>query len=211
MCYAGMGEYIYPINSREGDTLAFISVSGYRIEPNEASKRMTRVAQKYNLPVEELLDTYHKNVTHTLPDQRDLDTKIMPLCRMFELLNLLVSDLNHDGIANVTRSSLLSLAVVYLRRNYARPVTVDQVARVCHCSSSTLSHIFKKELGVSIREYVRSLRISEAVQMLKNTDLPISTISDMLGYCTPNYFCQVFIREKGQSPSRFRQECKKRQ
>ena len=205
ICYAGMGEFIFLVNDLEGKTLAFISVSGYRFDEATGKKRAAYAAQKYNLPMEKLMDTYENSLTDTLPEKEELHAKIAPLCRMFELLNLLLSDLNTNGFEDMTRSSVLSLAVVYLRRNYARNVRVEEVARMCHCSNSTLSHMFKKELGISVREYIRQLRIKDAQRLLNNTDLPIGTISDMLGFNNPNYFCHVFTQATGQSPTKYRQ------
>lgn len=211
ICYAGMGEYVFPIKNKEGQTLAFISVSGYRIRPQEAYQRMDRVARKYGLSSKELLETYRQNLRDDVPEKEALIPLIMPLCRMFELLNLLLSDMSMDGVENISRSSILSHAVVYLRRNYAHSISIEDVAGVCHCSPSTLSHMFKKELGSSIREYIRKLRMADAVQLLKNTELQVNSIGDMLGYANPNYFCSVFSKEMGCSPTAFRQRCQKKQ
>ena len=49
VCYAGMGEYVYPIQGKYGNTLAFISVSGYRIHEDTVSHRIAYIAQKYHL------------------------------------------------------------------------------------------------------------------------------------------------------------------
>lgn len=208
VCYAGMGEYVYPIRGKNGLPLAFISVSGYRVQEEMAARRITYVAQKYNLNEQELKKTYRRSLREIPVDAASLDVKIMPLCRMFELLNLLLADLCGNDVESMTRSSILSHAVVFLRRNYARTIHVEDVAKACHCSASTLSHMFQKELGISIRAYIRDLRMTDARRMLRNTDMPISAISDMLGYGNPNYFCNVFTAQNGDSPTEFRQKSK---
>ena len=53
------------------------------------------------------------------------------------------------------------------------------------------------------------MRMNDAMRMLQGTDLPINTISDMLGFANPNYFSNVFLKETGCSPSEFRQKSKK--
>lgn len=208
ICYAGMGEYVYPIRGRNGAPQAFISVSGYRLQEKAAARRIAYVAQKYHLNEQELKKTYRKSLKDLPKDPDALAARIMPLCHMFELLNLLLADLCGNDVESMTRSSILSHAVVFLRRNYAQPVNVGDVAKACHCSPSTLSHMFKKELGISIREYIRDLRMADARRMLRNTDMPISAISDMLGYGNPNYFCNVFTAQTGCSPTEFRQKSK---
>lgn len=209
VCYAGMGEYVYPIRGKDGNTLAFISVSGYRMHEDTVAQRINYVAQKYHLNRQELIATYRKSVRGLSPDTESLTAKIMPLCRMFELLNLLLVELNANEVESMTRSSILGHAVVFLRKNYAQPISVKDVSDACHCSISTLSHMFKKELGISVREYIRDLRMADAMRMLSNTDLPINSISDMLGYGNPNYFCNVFSQQMGCSPTDYRQKSKK--
>lgn len=209
VCYAGMGEYVYPIRDKNGKPLAFISVSGYKIQDESIMQRIAYTAKKYNLNEDELKKTYQRSLREIPSDLELLDTRIAPLCRMFELLNLLLSDFSTNNIESMTRSSILSHAVVFLRRNYATRINVKDVAKVCHCSTSTLSHMFKKELGVSIREYICNMRMNDAMRMLQGTDLPINAISDMLGFANPNYFSNVFLKETGCSPSEFRQKSKK--
>lgn len=211
ICYAGMGEYVYPICGKNGEALAFISVSGYRIQEETVSQRIAHVAQKYQLNEQELKTTFQRSMRDAPSNVESLTAKIMPLCRMFELLNLLLSELCVNEVESMTRSSILSHAVVYLRRNYSRSISVEDVSGACHCSPSTISHMFKKELGISIREYIRDLRMADAMRMLKDTDLSINTVSDILGYGNPNYFCNVFTQETGCSPTAFRQKSKKRQ
>lgn len=206
-CYAGMGEWVFPIYSLDETPLAFISVSGYRICDQKAYARIAAVAQLYGHSQQQLLDSYHKNLA-PLPDKEQLMPQIAPLCRMFELLNVQLSRCEPGAVGSMTQSSILSHAVVYLRRNYNQPVSAEQVARSCHCSVSSLSHLFKQNLGVSIRDYLQQLRLADAKRLLSETDLPINAISDLLGYGNPNYFCNVFRKIEGIPPTLFRKQQK---
>lgn len=210
VCYAGMGEYIFPICSREGKPLAFLSISGYQIEENKALERIGATARRYGYSVERLKDSYYRDLKRKLPDLNELSVHIAPLCRMFELLDVLLSDLPHGAVGNPAQNNILSHAVVYLRRHYAEPVAAADVADACHCSVSTLSHIFKKKMGVSIRGYLHRLRMGDAKRLLLDTDLPVNTVSDLLGYGNPNYFCNVFRKETGEAPTRYRELHRKR-
>ena len=206
ICYAGMGEYVYPILGKSNEPIAFISVSGYRMKEDTIVSRISYTAEKYHLDRQKLKKLYQTSLREIPSDEKTLTIKIMPLCRMFELINRVLVEMHVDGIENLERSSILSHAVIFLRRNYACSITVEDVARACYCSASTLSHMFKKELGVSIREYIQNLRMKEAIRMLQNTDLPVNTISDILGYREPNYFSTVFFKKMGCSPTTFRKK-----
>lgn len=209
VCYAGMGEYVFPICSREGKPLAFLSVSGYQIEEERALERISATARRYGYSEKKLRESYYRDLKKELPDLKELSVLITPLSRMFELLNILLIDLPHGAVGNPAQNNILSHAVVYLRRHYAEPVAAADVAAACHCSVSTLSHIFKKKMGVSIRGYLHKLRMGDAKRLLLDTDLPVNTISDLLGYGNPNYFCNVFRKETGDAPTRYRERYRK--
>lgn len=206
MCYAGMGECVFPIRSVDGTPLAFISVSGYRLAPEQALARISAVAERYGHARQKLLDSYWNDLKPEQPDLEALSVQIAPLCRMFELLHVMLGSYSQDSVGSMTQSCILGHAVVYLRRHYSEEISAADVAAACHCSVSSLSHLFKQKLGVGIRTYLRQLRLADAKRLLRDTDLPVSTISDLLGYGNPNYFCNVFREETGVSPRKFRQQ-----
>lgn len=63
---------------------------------------------------------------------------------------------------------------------------------------------FKKEVGLSVREYITNKKIEKAEELLRNTSLSIQDISEMLGYSAQSYFGDVFRKLHGISPSEFR-------
>lgn len=206
VCYAGMGEYVFPVQDEKHSVLAFISVSGYRISDDSSLERIKAVAKKYKHSEEQLIQAYYRNLSAELPSIEDLRSEIAPLCRMFELLYHLIPPGSAQAITNVTQSNILSHAVVYLRRNYAQPISIKNIAEYCHCSVSTLSHLFKKNMKISIINYQQQLRIQNAIRLLQDTDLPIGIIGSMSGYEEQNYFSNVFRKEAGCSPTEFRQK-----
>ena len=204
MCYAGMGEAVFPVREKGGKPIAFISVSGYGLDEEQAMQRIKKAAAVYGHSEEQLSEAYLQYLKQGSPDLDELSVKISPLSRMFELLNMLLCDLPHGSVGNLTQNSILSHAVVYIRRHYAESVSAADVADSCHCSVSTLSHLFKKKMGVSISRYIQQLRMDDAVRLLKETDLPVNAVSNLLGYGNPNYFCNVFRKEMSIAPTQFR-------
>lgn len=81
---------------------------------------------------------------------------------------------------------------------------IKYYASQCNLSESRFSHIFKSQTGITPQEYIMSLRINKAKTLLSETDLPISKISDMLGFNTHNYFIRVFKKYTGNSPLKFK-------
>jgi len=58
--------------------------------------------------------------------------------------------------------------------------------------------------GKSTSDLLRHYRINKAKELLLASDLTIAEIAYRIGFKDPNYFSKSFLRENGQSPSRFR-------
>lgn len=203
-CFAGMGEIVFPIFDLDETVLGFISLGGYRVQEERACGKMRHFSRRFGLNYGELHQMY-RDTTRPLPvDTGPLQARIAPLCRMFTLLHRALSSMPAQGVESQRQSSLLSHAIVYIRKNYTCDLHTQTIADYCHCSTSTLSHIFKKQIGKSIPAYVRELRIENAQRLLLNTQLSVGQISDALGFCNSNYFCSMFKAETDLSPSEFR-------
>ena len=152
-CYAGMGEFVFPVLRADGAVLCFLSVSGYCMDEQTSMQKMRHFARKYDLQLEKLKEVYQESVRTDAPQIEELRVRIAPLCNMFALLHRELSQLPPKALESQRQSSLLSHAIVYLQKNYAQPLRAEDVAAYCHCSVSTLSHLFKKETEKSIPEY----------------------------------------------------------
>ena len=72
-------------------------------------------------------------------------------------------------------------------------------------SPEYLSTLFKKETGNTFSEFIKNERISFAKRLLKQTNLPISMISENVGFDSLAYFSSVFKSVMGCTPREYRQ------
>jgi len=63
---------------------------------------------------------------------------------------------------------------------------------------------FKSETGLSPRQFQLQIRINRAKDMLKQTNLSISEISDILAFCSLFYFSRIFRDKTGFPPNEYR-------
>ncbi len=94
-------------------------------------------------------------------------------------------------------------ALAYLREHYAEDVGLNEVAQLLDVTPIYLSHLFKKEVGMTFSAYVTKLRIDRAKELLRRGDKKIYEISEMVGYQTVQYFSKVFKRETNKTPKEF--------
>ncbi len=103
-------------------------------------------------------------------------------------------------------SGRLGACLDYLNRNYQKPLHVSMLADMCHLSVSRFMSLFKAEQGITPMQYLRRLRIEQARELLLTTDLPVGEIAYACGYDDPLYFCRVFGRSIGCTPTEYRRK-----
>ena len=97
----------------------------------------------------------------------------------------------------------------YIDLHFKEPLTLEQLADEVHMNKYYLSHAFKREYGVSPINYMISRRVEESKYLLAETDLPMSQISQLLGFSSLSYFSQVFRRSQNESPMEYRKNTRR--
>lgn len=95
-------------------------------------------------------------------------------------------------------------AINYIDANYNKPITLADVAKASHLSVSRMAHIFKEGMGITIIDYVTSVRIERAKQLLLATDQNCTEICFEVGYNNQSYFTRTFKGLVGMTPRQFR-------
>ncbi|MCM3117321.1 response regulator transcription factor [Neobacillus sp. MER 74] len=98
----------------------------------------------------------------------------------------------------------------YIGEHYAEPLTLTGVAKHFHFNPSYLSNYFSTHSREGFIEYLNRIRIEEATKLLMEGTESISEISGMVGYSDHSYFCKVFKKIKGLSPSQYKRQQKLR-
>ncbi|MBN2658367.1 MAG: AraC family transcriptional regulator [Spirochaetales bacterium] len=87
-----------------------------------------------------------------------------------------------------------------------KPLSMEDLAADCCLSESHFRHLFRQQIGVSPKEYLTSLRIMTAMNLLKNSHLKIVDISYECGFLSLSSFNRQFKAQTGLSPLRWRSE-----
>lgn len=95
-------------------------------------------------------------------------------------------------------------AVKYLEESYGEQISLDAIAGHAHISKYHFSRLFTRFLGISFKNYLTSLRIKKAKEMLTDRSLTITEISQAVGYNDLSQFERVFRKMEGRSPSVYR-------
>ena len=95
-------------------------------------------------------------------------------------------------------------AINYIDANYNKPITLADVAKASHLSISRMAHIFKEQMGITIIDYLTSVRIERAKQLLLATDQNCTEICFEVGYNNQSYFTRTFKGLVGMTPRQFK-------
>lgn len=79
----------------------------------------------------------------------------------------------------------------YIQKNYHQKITLNQLAKLVNISPYRLSHFIREVLGISLQEYITNIRLEKALDLLKNTTLPIQTIVTQCGFSDQKYLNQA--------------------
>lgn len=190
VCHAGVGEFIYPLKNEE-ECFGFISISGYSENSDKCIKR------------KEKLSGSSKYLFYNLPSKKSIDTLVRPLVHMCELYYE-----NHK--AELMGDSLIFNIIEYVNKNHTQNITRESLSKKFNYSISSISHKFTTQVGMNLTQYIEKLRIEDAKSLLVQTDLQITEMALLLGFCNCGHFSSVFKKNIGSSPNQYRKKHKKR-
>ena len=112
-------------------------------------------------------------------------------------------------IENNLLSEEMDKAMLYFNKHYNNDINIEKFASSIHMSTSWFIRNFKQYTGQTPMQYILSIRIVNAENLLENTDYNLTEISRIIGYDNPLYFSRIFKKQKGLSPSEYRKNLKK--
>jgi len=121
-----------------------------------------------------------------------------------ELLISLVRQLSRqDNKRKDFPQSFLQLEQL-LRENLAHQWTVEEMAATMRLGNSAFTEKVKNYTGFSPLNYLINIRISEAIKLLKRTDLSLTDIALDTGFYSSQHFSTTFKKITGYTPSQFK-------
>ncbi len=94
----------------------------------------------------------------------------------------------------------------YIDIHYMEPVTVSGIAAALFVTPAYLGQVFRKAMNVTIRQYLMSVRIDRAKELLEQTPLHVYEIAHRVGFAESKYLVACFQKETGLSPAAWRRE-----
>jgi AraC-like DNA-binding protein len=124
--------------------------------------------------------------------------------KAFSILYDILSRLERSG---TNKNSILNPAIAYIEENISSPeIRNETLAEICGISEVYFRSLFKKEMGLSPRQYCLDLKMKKAKELLSNSNEAVSVVSEMCGFSSPYHFSRAFSKREGVSPIKFRKD-----
>lgn len=94
----------------------------------------------------------------------------------------------------------------YVEKHYREKIYLLEIADTLGLSETYLSRLFKKETGDRLQDYIVSVRLEHAANLLKYSEEPISKIAEYVNFPSQSYMGRLFKERFGMSPKQYREE-----
>ena len=109
-----------------------------------------------------------------------------------------------SGSRTVPKDDRMERLLYYISQNYQEDLKLTDLSRVFNLNYSYLSSYFNQEMKEGFNDYLNRIRIEQACRLLKETGLPIAEVGSQVGYADHSYFCRVFKKITGRTPSEWK-------
>ena len=126
-----------------------------------------------------------------------------------------ISDICAEIVKNIAETEsrgeerIFDMVERFLEEHFREDIVIKDIAAAMYTSPGYLGAVFTKEKGMSIKDYIHSMRMNEAERLMKFSDKTISDIAYEVGYNNYNHFYTQFERRFGMTPAAYRKKLKK--
>jgi len=104
------------------------------------------------------------------------------------------------------KNSSIGKALQFIRKNFIRQITLDEISRECGMSKYHFTRTFKSVTGITFRKYHNKTRIEASKILFKKQELNITEICYAVGFNDASYFSRVFRKLEGISPALYKRK-----
>ena len=197
VCSFGIYEYALPVIIGDS-TAAVVYVGNAVIDDNAQRTRLLKTASLAKADKERLLCEFPKSERLESSDELRSIAEIVS-----DYLKLLYE---RSPKQESEHHWLVSAMKRYADKSFSEPISLSELSATYRKNAKYLGRIFKSEMGVSFCDYLLSLRLSKAEEMLRKTDAKIIDIALATGFNSISYFNREFLKKNGTTPTDYRKK-----
>ena len=118
--------------------------------------------------------------------------------------NIMMTLQELSGQSGTQTNERIEKMLVYIARNYQEDLKLEDLASEFNFNYHYLSAYFSQQMQEGFSDYLNRVRIEKACRLLQESNKSIAQISSEVGYAEHSYFCRVFKKVTGETPSEWR-------
>ncbi len=114
-------------------------------------------------------------------------------------------DFAEDSLQTGTYSKPVRESLQLIETKYDQNLSLEEICREIAVSKNYFSYLFKRETGMNLWNYLTTVRLQHAKQLLEETELKSYEIAFQVGYDNPSYFSKIFRKYENMTPNEYRE------
>lgn len=108
-----------------------------------------------------------------------------------------------------TNRNYVAEAKHIINYNFDKNISIERIAESLFVNPNHLSRVFKKETGITVKDYITSMRLNRACELLEEENVPVNVVANSVGIGDQLYFSRFFKKCMGVTPTQYRNNLKK--
>lgn len=147
-----------------------------------------------------ILDMYHNKDSETAP--LTVTAAFMKIWSLiYEKSEISMSEEKKNGDFTILKNM-----IGYIQKFYCRKITLNDIAKAGAVGQSKCCKLFAKYIGTTPNNYLIKYRLHQSLWYLKNTDMTITEIAQIVGFSGSSYYAEIFRKWSNKSPSEYRRK-----
>ena len=109
-----------------------------------------------------------------------------------------------EGESKTDRYGRMRKVAAYVAKNYARKLSIEELAEIAGMSESRFKHVFARTFAATPGRYIATIRLNAARRLMEETDDLIADIATQTGFYDQSHLTRLFVRERGITPGEYR-------
>ncbi len=191
ICHAGLCDMAIPLIT-DGEIIAYIILG--RIKRKETFDEITKHLSWFEKDMDILRDEYAK-------------LKYYDEDGVMSVANIAVAVAAYilgDGVIKPQYNLVAEKAAKFIYENLEKDITVNFLCKSLGVSKNLLYDAFRTAFDCTVKDYITDKRVSRAMKLLSETNMPVSEIADSVGIYNHTYFSRLMTQKTGISPLKYR-------
>lgn len=158
----------------------------------------------YNVPKNTIEDNFFLKEDAPFGAEQLVKTYLEQLLILLARKRMKIQLRHHSLIEEQDNTELVTKIKKYIEEHLCEKIANKDICNFVGYGKTYISIIFHEESGFTINEFINKQKIKKAKELIRTSGMNISEVSDYLSFDTPHYFCRVFKKFCGMTPSEFR-------